>query len=304
MRRRVLVRGLACATLATMIVACGTSLRQAQRPVDAGDIAPVTGAALPAPALDPDDDRVLVLEGPIDEAMRQRFHEAIESRAITTVRITSEYSQRGNNPRNHSALWIADAIRERGIEVVVRGMCAQSCANLVFVAGRKRRVEENSLVMFGPSVTTLQGTQQTIGELFPADFAPMFRSLDDLVAAEQRLFELRGVPLSLLRDSSFARQPHCVVFYRTDGVAPHSFGVNLTYAAWVPSRQYLAAAGLQMEGYWPASRKEMERVVRRLANGNLARATRFADEDHLRSRSKDPYKARDLRQCVLEQVAP
>jgi hypothetical protein len=192
---------------------------------------------------------VLVLEGPVDEAMRQQFQAAVESRPITAVRITSNGNRTRNNPRNMPALWMADAIRERGIEVIVRGMCAESCANYIFVAGRKRRVEQNSLVLFGPSVTTLQGTRQVIGDLFPPDFEPMFRSLDGLVSAEQRLFELRGAPLALLRDSSLARQPNCLVFYRTHGTTPQSFSVSLTYAAWVPSRQYLADAGLEMEGY-------------------------------------------------------
>jgi len=224
------------------------------------------------------------------------------------VRITSAGNGNSNgtsrNPRNPPALWMADAIRERGISVIVRGICAESCANYIFVAARKRMVEADSLVLFGPSVTTLRATQQAVGDQFPPDFEPMFRALDALAESEARLYQMRGAPLSLLTDSSLARQPYCVVFFRREGTAPQSFSVNLRYGAWIPSREYLDAAGISLEGYWPTSRREVERLARKLVGARLARITRFADEDHLRRRGKAPFKMQDIRQCVLEQVAP
>lgn len=291
-------RAVGCGALATLIVACSAGPVPTQQPeVNGVEVR----AAAPAAEEDPN---VLVLEGPVNEAMRQQFHAAIESRPITTVRITSAANGTNSNPRNLPALWMADVIRDRGIAVTVRGVCAESCANYIFVAARKRKVQADSLVLFGPSVTTLRATQQTVGDQFPPDFEPMFRALDSLAEAEARLYQMRGAPLSLLTDSALARQPYCVVFFRREGTAPQSFSVNLRYGGWIPSREYLDAAGIALEGYWPTSRRELERVARKLGGPQLARTTRFADEDHLRKRGKAPFKMEDIRECVLEQVAP
>jgi hypothetical protein len=238
---------------------------------------------------------VLELRGPIDQAMRQRFEEAVATGNVTTIRITS---LGGDIPQ---ALQMAATIRARDINVVVRELCLGACAQYLFVAAHKRKLEPRSLVAFmntlksygvilGMATQTLE-VQNTIES-----------AMDRLAAVEEDLYRQRGVAASLLVDPQLALQPSCVIL-RRNGTSM-SWTMSSTYLMWVPSRQYLKAAGVEFEGDWPKSHFTLGGLVFHYMHGGDSRFVRFGDDDHLRSKKQKPYSLEEIRKCVLDELPP
>jgi hypothetical protein len=64
-------------------------------------------------------------------------------------------------------------------------------------------------------------------------------------------------------------------------------------------------AGVEYEGEWPQSRKEMTKTADRLFKRRVAQRIRYGDDDHRRGRKQKPYALENLRDCVLdEEVTP
>lgn len=252
----------------------------------------------PAPTSDAVPVTTLVLAGTIDQSMVDQLNAAVAERDIRTVRISSHEGQPA------IALQIAETIVARNLDVEVRGVCIGACTYLL-VAGRNRRIEDDSLVAFHVSGTGVASIGSVLGEDFPADFRPGLQAAQEQAAAEERFFRQRGVSTSLLLDAHIALQPRCVIFHRRpDGTAGGVSVNGMVYILWVPTRKQLTAAGLAFEGYWPRSRREMARMAARMIQpAGREQLIRFGSEDHLRRQRGGKYQYEDLRNCALEQEA-
>jgi hypothetical protein len=238
-------------------------------------------------------DGVLVLRGRIDQAMRERFMEAVNTEHVTTVKITSPGGE------ILEALNMANVIQARGIDVVVHGLCTGACAQYILVAGKQRRLEKESLVGF---MITIKSAASILGlatdELQVQNKAGP--ALGQLAALEEDLYRRSGVSTSLLMDPHVALQPRCVTLRRSDrGI---SWNMNATYIMWVPTRAYLEAAGLKFEGDWPKSRFWLGGRTFHYLKLRSGPFVRFGDKDPLRSKKDKPYSLDQVQECVLEEV--
>jgi hypothetical protein len=238
-------------------------------------------------------DGVLDLHGRIDSAMRQRLAQALAGGNLTTVRITSHGGE------IFEAMLMADMIQKRGIDVAVRDLCTGACAQYIFVAGRHRKLEKDSLVGFMTTYTSSGKVLTMATDLLevknPADFM-----MGQMASLEQDLYRRRGVSAALLLDAHVALQPQCVSVKRES--SRMSWNMSSNYFLWVPSRQYLKAAGVEFEGDWPKSHFNLGGLSNRHMKAGSSRWIRYGDNDHLRSKKQRPYRLEDLTHCVLDEL--
>jgi ankyrin repeat protein len=237
-------------------------------------------------------DGVLELRGPIDAVMRQRFEEAVAAGGLTTVRITSPGGEIVH------ALRIGAIMQARDIDVIVHDLCAGACAQYIFIAGRKRRLERESLVGFMNTIKSSSIVLAMATEALQVRNT-VSATAERLVALEEELYRKRGVSAALLVDPMVALQPRCVLLKR-EGTA---MGWNTTsnYMMWVPSRDYLTAAGVEFEGDWPKSDFQLGGLKFTYMKLRYSRSVRFADDDPLRSKKQQPYTLDQLSKCVLDE---
>lgn len=257
-----------------------------------------TGETAPAPVADPDS--ILVLTGNIDQAMVDLFNSAVASRDIRTVRISSPGGQ------SVHAMKIAEGMVAGGMDVEVHTACLGACAQYILVAGRNRRIEEDSVVAFHLSFTGFEAITELLGEDLPEGMQAGLQSIGNLAADESRLYQRREVSRSLLRDTMAALQPRCLIFRRDSAGAINGISLSQpTYRMWVPTKQQLASAGLDIEGYWPKTRKQLVRAAERIMDPvEQAQTLRFGNDDHLRPKRGSKYSFSDLKDCVLEEEVP
>jgi hypothetical protein len=238
-------------------------------------------------------DGVLELRGKIDGAMRERFEQAVAAGNLTTVRITSHGGE------VFDALRMAQVIQTRGIDVAVRDLCTGACAHYIFVAGRNRKLEKNSLVGFMNTFTSTGRLLDMATDTMEVE-NPGRVMTSQLASIEAELYKRRGVAAALLLDPNIAMQPKCAIL-RREG---RGVSTNLTaqYLMWVPSRQYLKVAGVEFQGDWPKSHFNVGGLSgSHLKNGN-SRWIRYGDDDHLRPKKQKPYRLEDFTQCVLDEL--
>lgn len=238
-------------------------------------------------------DGVLDLRGPVNKAMRELFNNAVARADVTTVRISSQ----GGDAVE--AIQIGTTMQARGIDVVVRGMCLGSCAQYIFIAGRRRQIEPGGLVAFMASIkseATLIGIATDTLEVRN----PLDSTFTRFEAAELELYHQSGVSEALLMDSEIARQPRCVTMRRRGSVM--NWNTTSTYRLWVPTREYLQMAGVEFEGEWPATRAYMLDLADHFLRSNTVRIIRFGDEDHLHHWWQKKYSLEKLRECVLDEL--
>ncbi len=80
-----------------------------------------------------------------------------------------------------------------------------------------------------------------------------------------------------------------------------SLTINSGFAAWVPDRKTLASAGLTFEGFWPGSRREINRLTAAAPRSDPLRHLYFGSVDTQRLREQKQSSARKLRNCALEE---
>ncbi len=116
---------------------------------------------------------------------------------------------------------------------------------------------------------------------------------------EEELYRRRGVAASLLLDPQVALQPTCVILRRNGRAV--SWNTSSNYVMWVPSREYLNAAGVEFEGDWPKSKFWLGGLANRYMKTRHVTRVRYGDNDHLRSKKDPPYSLEDVRKCVLDE---
>jgi len=148
--------------------------------------------------------------GDIDSSSLKSFTELVDHRTDTLI-LTS----RGGDV--DAAIGMGREIHGRGISVVVRGYCVSSCANYLFLSGRRRIIEPNSFVGFHGTVTSMdierliariKSSGEAAGkqdEEVEMDIRYARSDIERLRSMERDFATLVGFSQSLLIESGFER---------------------------------------------------------------------------------------------------
>jgi len=212
---------------------------------------------------------VIYINGIIDDKTVQYVKSNLTSRTATLV-VTSQGGEA------EAALEISKMVMERQLDVVVRKLCASGCASHIFVAGRKRHVENYSLVIFHRTATSMVALSESVPLAAPAAWLDEYL---DLQSQERQVYSDRGVSQDLLIDPELVTEPGCIGYVRAkDGHMTSAVGRR--YRGWMPSVEYMKSKGVGFSGYWPSTQQEFSKLMDGISKDDAGR-TRFGDVDVL-----------------------
>jgi len=212
----------------------------------------------------------IYVSGLIDDNTVQYVKSNLTSRTATLV-VTSQGGE------IEAALEISRIVMERQLDVVVRKLCASGCASHIFVAGRKRHIENNSLVIFHRTATSMVALSESVPLAAPAAWLAEYL---DLQSQERQVYSERGVSQDLLIDPELVTEPGCIGYVRAkDGHMTSA--VARRYRGWMPSVEYMKSKGVEFSGYWPSTQQEFSNLMEGISKGDAGR-TRFGNIEALR----------------------
>jgi len=185
-------------------------------------------------------DDELRINGHINAGIAAQMHAAL-AHGPRTIRITSTGGDQ------FPALAIARDIHRARASLVVDGLCGGPCANYLFPAATKRTVSPGGLVIFS-------GTATSALAMVPADKLGMVVGDYAKASAEEKaLIADAGLNPALLLEPQLQLHPSCVSLTSKDATGKSYINYRADFIGWVPSRAYLARAGIRIEGFWPAN---------------------------------------------------
>ena len=190
-------------------------------------------------------DDELRINGHINAAIAAEMHTAL-AHGPRTIRITSTGGDQ------LAALAIARDIRQARASLVVDGLCGGPCANYLFPAAVKRTVSPGGLVIFS-------GTATSALAMVPADKVGIVGGDYAKASAEEKsLLAASGVNAALLLEPQLQLHLSCVSLTSKDAAGKSYINYRADFIGWVPSRAYLARAGVRIDGFWPASSAQFQ----------------------------------------------
>ena len=218
----------------------------------------VLAAACGAQAADTD---ALRINGHIDAAIAGRMGDAL-GHGGHAIRVTSAGGD------TLPALALAHKMRRTHAALIVDGVCAGPCANYLFFAAAKRTVLPGGLVIFsGTATSALAMVPPAMGNSLAANFAPT-------ALREKALLSAAGVNQALLLEPQLRLETHCYSLTSRDASGKSYVNYRSNFLGWVPSRAYLAKAGIPVDGFWPATVPQFQAAFKRAfpggARGNIA----------------------------------
>jgi hypothetical protein len=180
--------------------------------------------------------------GRITEEGKTAFIIALELNPVSGVRITST----GGDAL--VALQMGELIRAQKLSVTVERFCISACAQYIFVAGAKKRLEPGALLIFHSSPSAMEAVLRN---------SPLSHAAPRFAAgarAERQFYQSLGIRLDLAGLSSVL-VPICVVELRNRPTADlYRYGVAWQFEGFVPTREQLAAVGIDnVEGTFPTA---------------------------------------------------
>lgn len=148
-----------------------------------------------------------------------------------------------------AAIPIAEKMQRQHIDIVVNGICASSCANYFFIASKRKKVAQESLLLFHGGITPMiENKGQMVEQMTSAGFPPeqigsYLKSWQEGAEKERALYKKAGVDMALLEYS------HRVT--------------NGAYDFWAPPLATLKKLGVKdiTEFWYPASDETMKVLV-------------------------------------------
>ncbi len=203
----------------------------------------------------------LRINGHIDAAIAGRIHDAL-GRGGHAIRVTSA----GGDPL--PALALARDMRRTHATLIVDGLCAGPCANYLFPAAAKRMVLPGGLVIFsGTASSALAMVPPDRDNSLAVNYAPT-------ALQEKTLFTDAGVNPSLLLEPQLRLETRCYSLTSHDVSGKSYINYRSDFLGWVPSRAYLAKAGIRTDGFWPATADQFQIAFKKAfpggARGNIA----------------------------------
>lgn len=201
----------------------------------------------------------LRINGHINAAMAGELHTAL-AHGPRAIHITSSGGDQ------LAALALARDIRHARASLIVEGICGGPCANYLFPAAARRSVLPGGLVIFS-------GTANSALAMVPADKAGMVGGDYAKAAAEENaLMAEAGVNPALLLEPQLQLHTSCVSLTSKDAAGKAYINYRADFIGWVPSRAYLARAGVRPEGFWPANPAQLQTAFQNAFAGS-ARGT-------------------------------
>jgi hypothetical protein len=191
------------------------------------------------------------LQGEGARALVQTVRDAHQR--VTRLLITSPG---GDGP---DALAVGEAVRDRGLDVVVDRMCVSACAIFVFVAGRHKTILPGSIMAYHLSPSTMVPTLRRSGRNTAAD---VFAANYDATAS---FYHSVGADIAILDLAAKMTQPICAAEDERRPVDdPRRYMIAWRHTGFIPSREQLAAFGIRnVDGWWPRA-EELPSTLSRL----------------------------------------
>ena len=201
------------------------------------------------------------IDGHIDAAMAGRLHDAI-ARGTRTVRVNSTGGDQ------LAALALAHDVGQAHAALIVDGLCGGPCANYLFVAAAKRTVLPGGLVIFS-------GTASSALAMVPSDRAAGIGSDYASAASRERdLVAIAKANPALLLEPQLQLRTSCYSLNSRDASGKSYVNYRADFIGWVPSRSYLARAGIRVDGFWPSDPGQFQAALKKAfpggARGNIA----------------------------------
>lgn len=172
------------------------------------------------------------LESNGDELILRGF---IDDHTVASIRALSEKNQyqrlRVNSYAGDplAALQIGNWIHREQMDIVVEGMCLQSCANYLFTAAKQKYLEDDSVVAWSGGALEDSWTQQWQTYLIPGVRFIAEHYMDRFLRRETRFFERVGVDQNItiygFREASGCSQEGVKGFYYS---IPHLLRMGIT----------------------------------------------------------------------------
>ena len=200
------------------------------------------------------DGEELRINGHVNAAMAAAMHTAL-AHGPRVIRVTSSGGDQ------LAALALARDIRHARASLIVDGICGGPCANYLFPAAARRSVMPGSLVIFS-------GTANSALAMVPADKAGQVGGDYAKAAAEEKtLMGEVGVNPALLLEPQLQLHTSCYSLTSKDAAGKAYINYRADFIGWVPSRVYLARAGLRLEGFWPANPAQFQAAFQNVFAG-------------------------------------
>lgn len=217
-------------------------------------------AALASPALAND----ISLTGHIDGAMAARLHAVLTDGKRHVLHVNSSGGD------DLPALALARDIRHSHTALVVDGLCAGPCANSLFLAASERHVMPGGLVIFGASASSRLAMVPSNRK---KEVAP---SYGEVAAQEKQLIADTHVNPALLLEPQLELGTRCWSLTSHDPAGQAYINYQSQLVGWIPSRSYLAHAGVKASGFWPASEAQFEAALKNAFPGGATGAIGYA----------------------------
>lgn len=203
----------------------------------------------------------LRINGHIDAAIANQMHDAL-GHGGHAIRVTSA----GGDPL--PVLALARDMRRAHATLIVDGLCAGPCANYLFPAAAKRTILTGGLVIFsGTATSALAMVPPAMGNSLAANYAPT-------AMQEKSLFTEAGINQALLLEPQLRLETRCYSLTSHDVSGKSYINYRSDFLGWVPSRAYLAKAGIRTDGFWPATAEQFQIAFKNAfpggARGNIA----------------------------------
>jgi hypothetical protein len=234
-------------------------------------LAAASGAHAPVPD-------ELRIDGHITAAIAGQLHDAL-AHGDHAIRITSG----GGDPLPTLAL--ARDMRRHHTALIVDGVCAGACANLLFPAAAKRTTMPNALVIFSATATALLAlVPPDKANILDAGYAPT-------AAQEKALIADAGVNQALLLEPLLRLGLSCYSLTSKNASGKPYINYRSDFVGWVPSRATLAHAGIRVDGFWPATAAQFQATMKSAFPGGARGGVAFSGPDASPSSLLDHLKA-------------
>jgi hypothetical protein len=217
-------------------------------------------AGLVTPALADD----IAISGHIDATMAARLHTALMDGKAHTLHVNSSGGD------DLPALSLAEDIRRVHAAVVVEGLCAGPCANDLFAAAAERSVAPGGLVIFAASATSRLAM---VPQARTKEVAPTY---PQAAQREKQLFTTAHADPALLLEPQIKLETSCWSLTSRNPAGQAYINYQSQFVGWIPSRAYLARAGIKVGGFWPANDTQFESALKNAFPGGARGAIAFS----------------------------
>lgn len=216
------------------------------------------GACSEEPRLDPNGPikivgDTIIVGGKIDADLASSVINALnQNDSLTTMLISSP----GGDAQAGMAIGLA--VHQARLDVTVRGVCASACAQYVFVAGDKKRVEEGSIIALHSSPSAMEAV------LEKSPYRTQSYVFSEVATTEALFYQEIEISAQFPLIAASQMTPTCALKIANEAVAAaEQYGVGWAASAFVPSPAQLGYLGVEnVEGNWPSPRGLRDDLIR------------------------------------------